>query len=309
MRSSEAQTASDIVAAAQLACLLEATAPKPGNVSPDRDFADLAYEDLLASAAAIGGPLAGAGARPLGTTVRLAIDATGRWTRSNSNLGLVLLLAPLTRAAMLAGKGVGTRFREKQSKTSPDPFSDLRDLRGAVRTVLEDTTVDDAREVYAAIRRAAPAGLGRVEQQDVADEPSVTLLEAMRLGAGHDDIAHEYATGFEITFERAVPTLQQARADGLCWSDAIVETFLGILAARPDSHVARRGGAALAADVSRRACAAVAVGGVRTEEGRRVIADTDRALRDPRHLANPGTTADLMAAAIFVVLVDGIMKT
>jgi len=73
--------------------------------------------------------------------------------------------------------------------------------------------------------------------------------------------------------------------------------------------VARRGGAALAADASRRACAAVAAGGVRTEEGRRAIADTDRALRDPRHLANPGTTADLMAAAIFVVLVDGIMKT
>ena len=293
MRSSEAQTAGDIVAAAQLACLLEATAPKPGNVSPDRDFADLTYEDLLASAAAIGGPLAGAGARPLGTTVRLAIDATGRWTRSNANLGLVLLLAPLIRAAMIQLR----------------PQAANRDLRGAVRTVLEDTTVDDAREVYAASRRAAPGGLGRVAQQDVADEPSVTLLEAMRLGAGHDDIAHEYATGFEITFERAVPTLQQARADGLCWSDAIVETFLGILAARPDSHVARRGGAALAADVSRRACAAVAVGGVRTEEGRRVIADTDRALRDPRHLANPGTTADLMAAAIFVVLVDGIMKT
>ena len=293
MRSSEAQTASDIVAAAQLACLLEATAPKPGNVSPDRDFADLTYEDLLASAAAIGGPLAGAGARPLGTTVRLAIDATGRWTRSNSNLGLVLLLAPLTRAAMIQLR----------------PQAVNRDLRGSVRTVLEDTTVDDARDVYAAIRRAAPGGLSRVEQQDVADEPTVTLLEAMRLSAGHDDIAHEYATGFEVTFERAVPMLQHARADGLCWSDAIVETFLGILAARPDSHVARRGGAALAADVSRRACAAVAVGGVRTEEGRRAIADTDRALRDPRHLANPGTTADLMAAAIFVVLVDGIMKT
>jgi triphosphoribosyl-dephospho-CoA synthase len=309
MRSSEAQTASDIVAAAQLACLLEATAPKPGNVSPDRNFADLTYEDLLASAAAIGGPLAGAGARPLGTTVRLAIEATRRWTRSNTNLGIVLLLAPLARAAFLAGKGVGSLFlRPFPEKKTPDPFS-VSAFRDATRRVLAATTVDDAREVYAAIRLAAPGGLGRVEQQDVADEPSVTLLEAMRLGAGHDDIAHEYATGFEVTFERAVPTLQHARADGLCWSDAIVETFLGILAARPDSHVARRGGAALAADVSRRACAAVAVGGVRTEEGRRAIADTDRALRDPRHLANPGTTADLMAAAIFVVLVDGIMKT
>ena len=307
MRSSEAQTASDIVAAAQLACLLEATAPKPGNVSPDRDFADLTYEDLLASAAAIGGPLAGAGERPLGTTIRLAVEATGRWTRSNTNLGMVLLLAPLARAAVLSGKGVGTLFlADRAQKKSPDPFSAIRD---ATRRVLAATTVDDAREVYAAIRLASPGGLGRVDEQDVADEPSVTLLDAMRLAAGRDGIANEYATGFAVTFEIGAPVLQRARSDGLGWSDAIVETFLTILASGPDSHIARRGGAALAADVSRRAHAAVAAGGVRTEEGRRAIAETDRALRDPRHLANPGTTADLMAAAIFVVLVDGIMKT
>jgi triphosphoribosyl-dephospho-CoA synthetase len=89
----------DIAAAAQLACLLEVTAPKPGNVSPGRGFDDLAYEHFLASAAAIGGPLSGAGTRPLGATVRLAIEATARWTSSNTNLGIVLLLAPLARAA------------------------------------------------------------------------------------------------------------------------------------------------------------------------------------------------------------------
>src|SRR4029453_7750812 len=131
MRSSEAQTASDIVAAAQLACLLEATAPKPGNVSPGHSFGDLAYEDLLASAAAIGGPLAGVGTRPLGTTIRLAIEATGRWTRSNTNLGMVLLLAPLARAAVLAGKGVGSLFLgERAQKKTPDPFSAFRDATG-----------------------------------------------------------------------------------------------------------------------------------------------------------------------------------
>ena len=91
--------AADIAAAAQLACLLEVTAPKPGNVSPGRGFDDLAYEHFLASAAAIGGPLSGAGTRPLGATVRLAIEATARWTSSNTNLGIVLLLAPLARAA------------------------------------------------------------------------------------------------------------------------------------------------------------------------------------------------------------------
>src|SRR5687768_3635505 len=95
--------ACDIAPAAQLACLLEVSAPKPGNVSPGRHFADTRYEDFLASAAAIGAPLAGAGTRPLGTTIRLAIEATARWTRSNTNLGIVLLLAPLARAAAESG--------------------------------------------------------------------------------------------------------------------------------------------------------------------------------------------------------------
>ena len=86
----------------------EASAPKPGNVSPGRHFADARYEDFLASAVAIGAPLAGAGTRSVGATVRLAVEATARWTRSNTNLGIVLLLAPIARAAL--EKGDGSRF-------------------------------------------------------------------------------------------------------------------------------------------------------------------------------------------------------
>src|SRR3954453_501966 len=91
----EAIAAEDIAVAAQLACLLEASAPKPGNVSPGRRFADVGYEDFPASAAAIGPALTAAGTRPLGQTVRLAIQATARWSRSNTNLGIVLLLTPI----------------------------------------------------------------------------------------------------------------------------------------------------------------------------------------------------------------------
>ena len=93
--------------------------------------------------------------------------------------------------------------------------------------------------------------------------------------------------------------------DGLSWDDAVVETFLTLLAAAPDTHVARRGGAAVAAEVSRRARTALAAGGVRSAAGRRAIDEMDRALRDARNTANPGTTADLTAAAIFVVLLGG----
>ena len=94
----------DIATAAQLACLLEASAPKPGNVSPGRHFADVRYEDFLASAAAIGVPFADAGSRPVGRTILRAATATSQWTRSNTNLGIVLLLAPLARAAALGGE-------------------------------------------------------------------------------------------------------------------------------------------------------------------------------------------------------------
>src|SRR5215510_3990328 len=182
------RTALELAAAAQLACLLEASAPKPGNVSPGRRFADIGYDDFLASAAAIGGPLSGAGERPLGATIRMAVDASSGWTPSNTNLGIVLLLAPLVRAAVSAAE--------------TDPATSLRER---LRRVLDTTTVDDAREVYAAIRRAAPGGLGRADAQDVAGEPTVTLIEAMKLAAGRDSIASEYTTAFDITFEITVP--------------------------------------------------------------------------------------------------------
>src|SRR5207248_8226864 len=103
----------------------------------------------------------------------------------------------------------------------------------------------------------------------------------------------------------AVPALTRARADGLSWDDAIVETFLKILAAVPDTHIARRGGTALAEHASRGAQDVVAAGGVRSDAGRRAIDAFDRTLRADGHRANPGTTADLTAAAIFVVLAGG----
>ena len=276
----------DVAAAAQLACLLEASAPKPGNVSPGRHFPDARYEDFLASAAALGGPLSGAGTRPLGTTIRLAVESTARWTRSNTNLGVILLLAPLAKAAVGA-----------VSVDTP--------LRDALRRVLDSTSVDDAREVYAAIRQASPGGLGQAAAQDVKDEPTVSLLEAMRLAEGRDGIAREYATAFTATFGTGAPALERARHDGLGWEDAVVETFLTLLAACPDTHIARRGGSALAEDASRLARTALAAGGVRSDAGRLVIEEMDRVLRDAQPLGTPGPTADLTAASIFVVLLGG----
>jgi triphosphoribosyl-dephospho-CoA synthase len=284
-------SATDVAAAAQLACILEASAPKPGNVSPSTNFQDTTFTDFLASAVAIGPALGDAGGRPLGESILAAVEATRRWTTSNTNLGIVLLLAPLAKATAACDA--------TSNGIAP------HNLRASLQSVLANTTVDDARLTYTAIRLASPGGLGDSNEQDVAGEPTVSLTDAMRLARDRDGIAREYATDFQTTFELAVPALNRALGDGLGWNDAIVETYLAILAQWPDTHIVRRAGVQLAELVSQRARAAMEAGGVRTAEGRATISQMTKELRDERNRANPGTTADITAAAIFVSLLGG----
>lgn len=171
-------TRTEIAAAAQLACLLEASAPKPGNVSPGVSFHDTRYEDFLASAAAIAPAFLDVAQQSLGDTIRRAIDDTRAWTGTNTNLGIVLLLAPLAHAAF---------------ESSP------ASLRERVRRVIARTTIADAAAVYGAIRLARPGGLGDSPTADVAASPTVTLAEAMELAADRDGVAREYVTAFERT--------------------------------------------------------------------------------------------------------------
>jgi triphosphoribosyl-dephospho-CoA synthase len=279
-----ARQAAEVAAAAQLACLLEASAPKPGNVTPFASFRDTTYEDFLASAAAIGPAFALADQRTLGATIRAAVEATARWAPSNTNLGLVLLLAPLARAALRPGR---------------EP------LRNQLAATLADTSVADTRDAYMAIRSAAPGGLGRANEQDVAGTPTISLRDAMVLARDRDAIAREYATDFETTFAIGAPALRRARADGLAWRDMIVEAYLTLLAASPDTHIARKLGSDAAVTVQRRALAVLDAGGIRTTAGQDAIAALDRELRDEANTLNPGATADLTGAAIYVVLLEG----
>jgi triphosphoribosyl-dephospho-CoA synthase len=276
-------TSEEVGTAAQLACLLEASAPKPGNVSPGRHFHDTRYEDFLASAVAIGPAMATAGRRSLGATIRTAVAATRCLTPRNTNLGIVLLLAPLCRAAC-----------------APAP----RPLRERVRRVLAETSIADADGVYQAIRLAAPRGLGVTGAQDVAGSPTVTLREAMALAADRDSVAREYVTDFNITFSLGAPALRTALTEGLGWTDAVVDAYLAVLAQVPDSHVARKLGSAAAEAISGRVREVRALGGVRTATGRAALAALDAELRDDRNTRNPGTSADLTAAAICVVILE-----
>jgi triphosphoribosyl-dephospho-CoA synthase len=274
----------EVVRLVQTACLLEVSAPKPGNVSRGRDFEDARFEDFLLSAAAIGPAFARAADVTVGEIALRAVQDTRRVVGTNTNLGIVLLLAPLARAAA-GGSG---------------------ELRHRLSRVLADLTVDDARAVYAAIRLADPGGLGRAEAQDVRDEPTLTLREAMALAAERDTIAREYVTDYDVTFGIAVPALQQGRATGQPWSDAVQGAYLETLAQVPDTLIARKEGVAAARAVSGRARDVLGAGPAGSAERGRATDAFDAELSGPGHRRNPGATADVMAAALFVALAQGL---
>jgi triphosphoribosyl-dephospho-CoA synthase len=266
---------------ARLACVLEVTARKPGNVHRVADFDDASYVDFLLSADAAAEAIGRASIDGVGASILGAVEATRRVARSNTNLGLILLLTPL--AAVPAGA----------------------DLRSGVAAVLDRLTVDDARLAYRAIRLANPGGLGRSGEQDVGAEPTVPLREAMRLAAGRDDVARQYATGYEDIFTRALSLLKRDLDAGRTLEAAIVGLHLRLMAARSDTLIHRKRGAAVAAEASRRAAAVLDAGWPDAPGARERLAAFDRWLRADGRGRNPGTTADLVGATLYAALYDG----
>jgi triphosphoribosyl-dephospho-CoA synthase len=259
---------------AQIACLFEVTARKPGNVHRFRDFDDTHYLDFLLSAAAIAGPLDRASELGIGRTILACVEATHRVVRSNTNLGMILLLAPLATVPL------------------------DQDHRDGLGRILGATTTEDAKLVYRAIRLAKPGGLGTVEAQDIEDEPTITLLEAMTLAADRDLVARQYANGFADVFDSALPWLKASIERGNPLETAIINTYLKFLSKNPDTLIARKLGLEVAEMVS-----------MKTQEvGPGDLADFDDWLRLDGHARNPGATADLTTAALFVALRDGTIK-
>jgi triphosphoribosyl-dephospho-CoA synthase len=275
------RSADDVAGAAQLACVLEVSAEKPGNITPSHDFHDTSYEDMLASAIAVGPELARAGKRAVGETVLAVVEASRRVAPANTNLGIALLLAPLVKAWLDGGP--------------------LRDRLGATLRALD---VADARAAYAAIRISGAGGLEERVEHDVRSEPAVGLRAAMAGAAGRDSVASEYVTDYALTFDTGVPALVAALGDGLGVRDAIIELHLRLLDRAPDTLIARKRGAEAAERVSAGARDVLAAGGMRTVAGRRALQRFDASLREPGNALNPGTTADLVTATLFVALVE-----
>src|SRR5215216_1204288 len=275
------RTADGVAGAAQLACVLEVSADKPGNITPSHDFHDTSYEDMLRSAIAVGPEVARAGERRVGATVLAVVRASRRVAPANTNLGIALLLSPLAKAALDGGP-----------------------LRARLGATLRALDVADARAVYAAIRLAGAGGLHERVEHDVRAEPRVGFRDAMAGAAERDSVASEYVTDYAVTFDSGVPALVAALGDGIAVREAIVELHLRLLDQVPDTLIARKRGAEAAARVSAGAREVLAAGGVRTAAGRRALGSFDASLRGAGNALNPGTTADLVTATLFVALVE-----
>ncbi len=264
---------------AQIACLMEVTARKPGNVHRGADFADAHYLDFVLSASALVGPLNDAAQTGVGSAVLGAVESTRRLVSHNTNLGMILLLAPL--AAVPSGV----------------------DLRSGVQRVMALTTVEDAIRVYQAIRLAKPGGLGTADEQDVASEPSVTLVEAMRLAADRDLVARQLASGYSEVFDVTSPALSAALTSGHSIESAIILAQLTTMALTPDSLILRKRGPDEAAESSRMAVDVLRMGW--PDGGQRAFDTLDEWLRAEGHARNPGAVADLVCGALYVLLRDG----
>lgn len=268
------------------ACWLDVAVRKPGNVSVFSPGHRMQAEQFVASARAAAAPLLQPGAR-VGERIEAAMEATWQAVGCNTNLGILLLCAPIAAAAEREGAR-----------------RDAAELQRALRQTLAALDVDDARATYRAIARANPGGLGDAPEQDVHDEPSLGLRDAMALAADRDRIAHQYAHDFADVFAIGLGALPpgfalMSGAPGdaaeATTARAVQRVFLGYLGGIPDSHIVRKHGEAVAHTVMDAAQGWAQRGAPGDDPA---FAAWDESLK--AQAINPGTSADLTVATLFL---------
>lgn len=264
------------------ACEIELQAFKPGNVSVYADGHDMTVADFRLSAEVSAGPLCNP-AYSLGEKIYYAVKATREAVGCNTNLGILLLCAPLVQAAyQLQGKP----------------------LRQALGRVLASTTIDDADWVFKAITLAAPGGLGSASEQDVHQKASVNLLEAMRLAASRDRIAFQYSSNYQDIFDFSTKLFYNVISGRIGFNWAALMVYTGLLSRFPDSHIERKYGDQFTGMVKAR----MAELGDRLlqaespEQMLPLLYQIDQEFKSKG--INPGTTADLTVATLFTVLLE-----
>jgi triphosphoribosyl-dephospho-CoA synthase len=185
-------------------------------------------------------------------------------------------------------------------------------LRENLKLAVESTTAEDAVHLYEAIDVAKPSGLGGAPDLDVTDpaskerllEENVSLYQVFEIAADYDDVCAEWVNNYPITFDLAYPHLSE-KLQSRDLNTAIVHTFLKVLSEHPDTFIARKVGLEKAREISLDAKKVLELGGVETSEGRKSLREFDRKLRESGNLLNPGTTADITAAALALCTLSG----
>ena len=267
---------SRVAAAFIWACRAELDAPKPGNVHVFAAGHRMTADEFVASADAAAPSLSAEGAR-VGARILGAVEATAAAVGANTNLGIILLCAPLAAAV----------------------DADAPDLRSALSKVLKDLDIEDATLAFRAIVRAAPAGLGHSTRHDVFEPAKVSLLQAMAEAADRDRVARQYATNFADVFDLGLPLFEAAARQHADAKWATLTTYLGFLSAFPDSHILRKYDAETAAQVQRTAASHLASLQAAKQPAQLLpeLLAWDAALKADG--VNPGTSADLTVATLF----------
>ncbi len=274
----------------QRACALDVLVQKPGNVSRASPGHGMQAEQFLVSATAAAGPIFAADAS-VGERIEGAVAATRTAVGCNTNLGIVLLCAPIARAV------------ERLPLPAPPAA-----LRQRIRAVLGALTLADARAAYRAIALAQPGGLGRAPSQDVNEEPTVDLGRAMALAADRDRIARQYRDGYGELFELPPTVLPRGfslgagafdRLPDAATVDAVQRLYLLLLASQPDSHIVRKHGLGVAQNVMA-AAQALRAGGASASRFDTGSGYEGWDLELKANGVNPGTTADLTVAALLL---------
>ncbi len=298
----------DVARSGQLALLLEVSAyPKPGNVSRTHDFAETSYEHFLASAVAVYPVLREAAARGfawkegggvgvrvgVGELVRRAVEESVAWqSGGNTHFGALLLLVPLAVAA---------------GSYKPDLDPGL--LKRRAEEVVQNTSVEDAVELYRAFPKAKVKVRAGVPEFDLTDAGGVreirasgkSLHEILEISASYDLISRELVGGFEKTFRYAellkdwIKNKDKERRV----NDAVTNAYLRLLSEERDTFVEMKFGAEKSESVRKRAEEIVNSGCKRGE-----VEEFDEELIKAG--VNPGSTADIIAAALFVALLGGL---
>ncbi len=270
--------------AVELACLLEASAPKAGNVHPGASFANMHFGHFVGSAVAVRPVFAASASKSVGSLVLDAVSATRAAVGCNTNLGTLLLLAPLAKAAAVCEQSFA--------------------LRASIRSVLDSLTKQDSELVYQAINVAQPGGMGRRSEADLTGPAPDCLVAAMACVSHVDAVARQYTNAYADVFDVLLPWLDTELKVSKGPLDAIARLQLRWLAREPDGLIARKLGNAEAQQVQQHARRLLpsweSFPGPVSEL--KVVQDFDAYLRADGHRRNPGTTADLVAATLFIRL-------